>query len=273
MQAESPVSKLPKIARALLSLAALLVSMAPAAAQSGGTPGFAPIGDYLVEIDGEDQVGAQIYGARAARSLLVMAAELPMPVLIDLASGSVSGVHLMKVSMRSDGSVDLLPNAVARSYGAYSIDGDRIVFDVEGHQVVVKPKPALTGTHTPAEIVAHDPAYGTKRDQYAPSAPLVEQLRQHDQEVRVRIYFGSWCPFCAEMVPRVLKVDEELRGSKIHFEYYGLPHNINEDANARALSIRGVPTGIVYVGGKEIGRISGNSWRSPEQALIDLLEG
>lgn len=254
-----------------LAIGLALLAGAPLAAQTDGVPGFTPIGDYLLEIDGEDRPNARILGARQARSLLVMGADLDTPVLIDLASGAVSGVQLMKVAKREDGSVDLLPNPVARPYGTYSIDGDRIVFDLDGRQVAVKPKPVLTGERTAAEIVAYDPTYATKRDIYSASGPLVEQLRREQDAVRVRIYFGTWCPFCAEMVPRVLKIAEELEGSNIRFEYYGLPRHISEDAQARAHNIRGVPTGIVYSGGREVGRISGNSWRSPEEALVEIL--
>lgn len=256
----------------LLFAALLLGATGTLHAQEGGISGFTPIGDYLLEVDGEDKPKAQILGARHARSLLVMGAGLPTPLLIDLANGSVSGLHLMKVAERDGGTVDLLSNPVARPYGTYSIDGDRIVFEVEGRRVAVKPKPVLTGNRTAEELVAHDPTYATKRDIYAPSTSEVEELRQQDESVRVRIYFGTWCPFCAEMVPRVLKLDQQLEGSKVRFEYYGLPRQISQDAEARAMNIRGVPTGIVYSDGKEIGRISGNSWRSPEEALAEILE-
>jgi hypothetical protein len=32
-----------------------------------------------------------------------------------------------------------------------------------------------------------------------------------------------------------------------------------------------VPTGIVYVGGKEVGRIEGGEWSKPEQALREIV--
>jgi thiol-disulfide isomerase/thioredoxin len=251
-------------------------------ALTGGTPalpqaatgivGFTPIGDYQVVIDGEARKSAQIYGAQQARALLLMSPDLPAPIMVDLANGGISGLHLMKVAKRTNGSVDLLPNPVAQSYGNYSIDAESIRFEIEGHEVAIGPKPVLVGESTPEELVEHDPSYGVKRDIYKTSAELLGKLRQESDEVRVRIYFGSWCPFCGEMVPRVLKVDSALEGSKIMFEYYGLPRSINEDAEARAMNIRGVPTGVVFQGGKEIGRISGNSWRTPEQAILDLID-
>jgi len=259
-----------------LLVSALLLCLAAVAgstyAQSAGISGFTPIGDYLVEIDEQDQDSAQIFGARGARSLIIMSSELPAPLLVNLADGSVAGLQLMKVAQRDNGSLDLLPDPIARQYGQYRIDGARIVFEVEGREVVIKPKPVLVGNRSAAEIVAYDPDYGVKRDAYVASPELIEKLRRQDA-VRVRVYFGSWCPFCGEMVPRVLKVEQALEGSAIQFEYYGLPHQISDDSEARAMSISGVPTGIVYRGGKEIGRINGSSWQSPEQAILDILQG
>jgi len=257
-----------------LAATAILVLLATAGtllAQADGIAGFQLIGDYVMAVDGADKKAAQIFGAQHARSLLIISSDLPSPVLIDLANGTVSGLHLMKVAKRSNGSVDLLPNPVAEAHGVYAIDGDQIQFDVAGRQVVIKPKPVLVGNNSAAALVANDSGYGVRRDSYEPAAAQIDQLRQQTDDVRVRIYFGTWCPFCAEMVPRVLKIAEQLEGSKVRFEYYGLPRQITDDAEARAMNIRGVPTGIVYRGGRELGRVSGNSWRTPEQAILDIL--
>lgn len=250
---------------------ALVAGSGSLLAQATGIVGFRPIDEYLLAIDGADRESAQIFGAQHASALLILSSDLPSPLLVDLKNGSVSGLHLMKVAKRADGSVDLLPDPVAQGHGVYAINGDRIQFDVTGRQVVVKPKPVLVGNKGPSELVEYDAGYAVRRDGYESSPALVEQLRQQTSDVRVRVYFGTWCPFCSEMVPRVLKIADLLQGSKIRFEYYGLPRQITEDAEARAMNIRGVPTGVVYRGGREVGRISGNSWRTPEQALLDIL--
>jgi thiol-disulfide isomerase/thioredoxin len=270
-------SEIRSFARRILAAGAAFVLVvlaggSPAMPQAAGITGFTPIGDYQLEIDGEVEKSAKVYGAQQARAILVLSSALPAPLMVDLGQGGVSGLHLMKVAKRTNGSVDLLPNPVATSYGTYSVDVDRIRFEVEGRKVAIGPKPVLTGERSATELVDYDPTYGVKRDIYQTSAGLLDRLRQESDEVRVRIYFGTWCPFCAEMVPRVLKVHSALTDSNIKFEYYGLPRSITEDAEARAMAISGVPTGVVFKGGKEIGRISGNSWRTPEQAILDLLD-
>ena len=69
---------------------------------------------------------------------------------------------------------------------------------------------------------------------------------------------GSWCPHCQEAVPRVMKVDERLKGSRIRFEYYGLPYKFSKDPETSRAKITHVPTAVVFRGGWEIGRLAGN---------------
>jgi hypothetical protein len=73
------------------------------------------------------------------------------------------------------------------------------------------------------------------------------------------------------MVPRIMKVAEQLEGSRFSFDFYGLPPGITSDPEATRVDIHAVPTGVIYLGGKEIGRIEGSGWRVPELALNNLL--
>jgi thiol-disulfide isomerase/thioredoxin len=93
--------------------------------------------------------------------------------------------------------------------------------------------------------------------------------------VRVRVFFGSWCPHCKEQLPSLLRVEDELRGSssKIQFEYYGLPQGFGKEPEAKKYNVGSVPTGIVFVDGMEVGRITGGDWSSPEKRLNALLNG
>jgi thiol-disulfide isomerase/thioredoxin len=86
----------------------------------------------------------------------------------------------------------------------------------------------------------------------------------------VKIYFGSWCPHCREHVPFLLRVEDEVKNPKIQFQYYGLPRDFN-DPEAKRLAIKSVPTGIIYVGGREVGRLAGAGWSTPEVLLSKIL--
>ena len=39
------------------------------------------------------------------------------------------------------------------------------------------------------------------------------------------------------------------------------------------LGINEVPTGIVFIQGKEAGRVTGNAWASPETSLATIVNG
>jgi hypothetical protein len=58
----------------------------------------------------------------------------------------------------------------------------------------------------------------------------------------------------------------------VQFEYFGLPRDLKAP-EAQRLKVKAVPTGIVYVNGKEVGRISGDGWKTPEATLAKIVAG
>ena len=56
----------------------------------------------------------------------------------------------------------------------------------------------------------------------------------------------------------------------VHFDYYGVPDTF-KDPLMKEKGVDGVPTGIVYVDGKEVGRIIGGQWKIPELAIKNTL--
>ena len=273
------------IAIALLS--AVLLSAGPAAPASGQrfSPAadqvpadsllreFQPIGELLLEVAGKDVPGAEIYRSERAGAILVISPELPAPVLLTPGAKRVETVHLMKVAKRPDGSVDLLADAVLEPQGQFRMaEGQQVAFQVGGKQAVLKPRPPLLGRQTAAGLEAYNPEYGRLAAAYTPSQPILNQLKKV-KDIEVTVYFGSWCPVCKETVPRVMRVADELAGTDIEFSYYGLPQPMSGDPVTGRLDLTGVPTGIVFRDGKEIGRVLGNSWKIPELALQRVLIG
>ena len=87
------------------------------------------------------------------------------------------------------------------------------------------------------------------------------------------VYFGSWCAFCGRYVPRILRLAEDLTKSKLSFDFYGLPRAVQSDERARRNGVNDVPTAVVSQNGTEIGRIRGDAWLAPEEAILRLLSG
>jgi thiol-disulfide isomerase/thioredoxin len=249
-----------------------LLGAAPALqAQGARMNGFQRTGDYLLEVDGASSGEAKVYRSASAQAMLVVAPELAAPVLILPRQRSVQKVSLLKLDEKPDGSIDLLPNPVYAAEPPFQVVGSDVLFSVEGRNARLLPKPALIGFQQPAELTAHSPEYGQRAGYYEPSASVVEALRAQGKSVRVQIFFGTWCPACGQMVPRIMKVAEQTGGSKIDFQFYGLARQFSGDAEAKKYGIKSVPTGVIFVDGKEVGRLSGNDWASPETALRDLI--
>ena len=74
-------------------------------------------------------------------------------------------------------------------------------------------------------------------------------------------------------VPRILRVDQELEGSKIKIVYYGLPRGgaLRSEPEARKAGITRVPMGVMKVDGKVIGKISSRDLSRPEAALCRVI--
>lgn len=259
------------LARLALFALALLAAL-PLAAQ-GPTADF-QLSDYLVTIDGK-RVGAEVWQSRIAGEMLIITPALDSPVRLSLRDARVETVQLMKVDKRSDGGLTLLPDASDRPLGTFSVapNGDGVSFEMDGSNVELKQKPPLLGSQDLGGMKDYSRDYVRLAEQYKPSKPFLDRLRSESRPVRVEVYFGSWCPFCQQMVPRMMKVAEQLDGSEIEVDFYGLPSGdaFAQDPKAKQLNLTGVPTGVVFIDGKEVGRIQTNGWKIPELTLNSLL--
>lgn len=252
----------------LLVLALLVIFPGIVQAQTG----FIADSTWIVEIDGAPS-DAEVYRAQSPAAMLVMSEKLPEPVMLMLGAGSVNGVQLMKVARQEDGSVNVLANPFTRSFGSYQVDGAGVTFSVDEHSVAILPKPPLLGLQPAAALVEHDNGYGHRRDAYSPDGVQVATLATAPAAT-VKVFFGSWCPACAQLVPRLLAVEEALGEAAVNFEYYGLPRPpFSDDPEAERYDIEQVPTVVLLRNGRAITKLVGNELRQPEAALVQALGG
>ncbi len=255
-----------------------LVALAPTPAAGQRVPpdhvlrDFERTGDYQLVINGK-QVPADIYLSQRAAAILVMSSAFLSPVLLTPGLGVAQTVNLMKVQKKPNGSVDLLSDAVLSTQGALDIQDEGVHFKADGISAALVTAPPLLGLRRADEVTAHNPEYLPRAASYTPNPQAVAALKKEQRPVTVRIFYGSWCPHCREIVPHVIKLEQLLRGAKVHFEYFGLPPNFGKEQPAIQNNIKAVPTGIVYLGGKEIGRVADTAWNAPETALAGILGG
>ena len=233
---------------------------------------FEPVG-YMAKLDGKTLADGEVFQSRSAGAFLILASDLPAPVMVKIRDGQVQTVDLMKVNRRADGTVELFPNATLTSLGAFKVTADRsgIEFNIDGRPGMLLEKPPLVGFQSIAELGEHSPEYKRSAASYTPSDPIVDKLKTQSDEVKVQVFFGSWCGACKQMVPRIMRVAEQLAGSNVTFDFYGLPRGFEGDKEAARFKIEAVPTGVIFRDGKEIGRVSGAGWKVPELAINNLL--
>jgi thiol-disulfide isomerase/thioredoxin len=262
-------------ALAIVALAASFVCHAQGVPSDGVLRDFAPTGDYALIVDGIPVPKAEIYQNDKIPAILVLTSALPSPVLLTPRAGTVETVHIMKVAKQADGTVDLLADAVLATVARFEMAGENVKFAYQGRKVSLNPKPPLIGLRQGAELKAHNPEYARGASVYKPNDAAIAALKKEPKPVTVRVFFGSWCPHCREHVPYILRVEDELKGSLVKFEYFGLPRPPQawQDPEVKRLKVGGVPTGIIFVSGKEAGRITGDGWNAPEVLLNKIVNG
>jgi thiol-disulfide isomerase/thioredoxin len=234
---------------------------------------FEPMGEYVLMLNGVPQPSVQIWKSQKGGSaVLITGTPLRDSLLIAPREREVQRFDPVKVAVGGDGRAFLLADVKLTRESAFTVEADEIVFTVEGKPARLKPKPYLLGLHAGRDLLTHDIGYDFLAKQYQPSPAVLRALRQTSQPVRVRVFFGSWCPHCHEMVPRILRVENALAGSSLRFEFYGLPAPFGDEPEAKRMGIRAVPTGVVYRGNQELGRIEGDEWSIPELAIKKILD-
>lgn len=263
------------VAAASALLVAAFVLPLPAAAQpvppDAVFQGFKPTGEFIFALAGTDVKDAEIYVSERAGAYLIIAPALASPLLINTRTQSIESVSFMKVQKNADKSIDLLADASFDQVSKFQVNGQQVRFQVKGQDALLRAKPPLLGMQSADSLKAYKIDYALKADEYKPDPALVAKLKTETRSVRVRVYFGTWCPVCGRLVPKVIKLASELKGSKIQFEYYGLPQPMSDDPLTAKENLNGVPTAIVYVDGKELGREDGHTLGQPEQAFHRLL--
>lgn len=261
------------LSSALACLALVTVSAAPSLAQRADAifSGFEPTGSMALSIDGKPVPKAEIYDHQRVSALLVRSSELPSPLMVDLQTQEVSSIHLMKFSVRTDGRVDLLADAVFEPLGRFEFTDGGARFTIGGKRLVLAQAPNVLGPQSGAALLESSFGYRWRAKSYEPDAATLGRLRGEKRDVTVLTFFGTWCPHCARNMPSLLKIEQRLADARIRFSYHGLPpQGLSDVPEAAKYDVDSVPTAIVLVAGKEVGRIPAAQWAAPETA-IDLI--
>lgn len=232
---------------------------------------FKLINDLYLEVDGK-RVAADLYRSETAGAMLVISSALPSPVI--LRATSLLAVDLPAIEKTPNGVANVKPGTVPKPLGTFEVTDVSARFTAGGRQAALLPTPPLLGLRRAEEVESHNPEYVGSARKYVPDPGVLTALKKEQRAVTVKIFYGSWCPHCATLVPNALRIERELRASKIRFEYFGVSRPYGRDPEVKKNGVRSIPTAVVYVDGREVGRITDDdSWKSPESALRVILEG
>ena len=258
-----------------LLVAAVLVPSAVLAEPHPELRDFLPSGHYVLHVDGKLAPKAKIYHSKRAAAYLILDDAFEVGVLVMPRNGCVEAVDKDKVEGRDDDGLDVTRDAAPCGLGKFRLVGTDVVFRVKNKPARLKQKPPLLGTHWSSKVVEHSPEYGRAAKKYRPDAAKMKTLAATKKEARIQIFFGTWCTFCNRFLPNTFKVEEELKktDAKVTFEFHGLPPPPAAWSTKEALQmrVRRLPTGLIFVDGKMVGRLEGNDWIKPEASLSRVL--
>lgn len=107
---------------------------------------------------------------------------------------------------------------------------------------------------------------------YKPEKEVVAQLRKLRREVEILIVLGTWCSDTRKQVPRFFKILDQMKFGNENLKMIC----VDRDKEAGVedfvkLDIQRVPTFIVYVKGREAGRIIEKPYNTLERDLLMFL--
>ncbi len=131
----------------------------------------------------------------------------------------------------------------------------------------------MTGPATRSQILAASPEWEAVMAAYQPHPEAVETLRRIGQPVLIEAYFGSWCSDSKAHVPALFKILEMADNPLLQVSFAAIPRD--KAARARFIpegrDVDKLPTFLVFLNSREIGRIIETPARSMEEDLAALL--
>ena len=250
-----------------VAVVATLVTLVGAAATQARQSGAKPDGGprtwsenftYRVEIDGAVSTSARLFTASGRPSLLVVAAEMRQPRVIQIDGREVLKTQADQVTPGPiPTQVLLADSAIQGPPDPFTRDGDAVVFFEQGKRVRIAPRPPIIGPVTPDEVIRQLPIYRKGMDEYTASLSDTSYLKTYQKPVEIRIFFGSWCPHCRVLVPQFFKAMADAANPIIQVSLVGMPMPpFGDYPAAKEFKIEGVPTFVIFAGGKEVGRFS-----------------
>ncbi len=142
-----------------------------------------------------------------------------------------------------------------------------------GRVVRVDGERMLIGSISDGQLYRHFPEFKRNKDAYAPDMGVVEEIRAALNDESIVLFLGTWCADSLEVVPKFLRVMDELGDAAPSLTMYATDEaKVEPQPLPRTYGIEFVPTFIVFRDGKELGRIVEHPEASIETNLLAIVE-
>ena len=258
--------------RMLLFGVLLLAVMAPVPAEQQE---FLRTGHFQLKAFGQIDPAAEIYIAKSVASVLVISEKLQKPVLIVAGEKEATALEegaVIPAPDRPDARLVDVSKTLGRPL-VLKIVGRDLSFIAGGKRVVVQPLDPILGDVNVEDLLARIPELRRAKQAYTPRTGQMRLLAKLQRHLRLLVFMGSWCPHCEQLVPRLLKVAEDLPGRPLEIALHLVPRSMSGDLLARQYRVGAVPTVLIIEDGKEIARLEGEDLKRPEAGLTRVLFG
>ena len=107
---------------------------------------------------------------------------------------------------------------------------------------------------------------------YVLDVRTLTMLDKIDRNVRIEVYFGSWCGDSKREVPRFIKILSHMKFKNKRIKYIGLDRAKTAPGyDLKEYNIQYVPTFIFFKNGREIGRIIETPSETLEKDILNIL--
>lgn len=114
----------------------------------------------------------------------------------------------------------------------------------------------LVGELTQTDLFKECPLFKENADQYAPDKKAVAKIKRIKEPLSIIMFLGTWCGDSQRESPKLLKILDTAKNSKISITMVGVDASKNDGGGlTKKYDIQRVPTIIFLKGGKELGRI------------------
>jgi thiol-disulfide isomerase/thioredoxin len=258
----------PRLLRSALFLAAFLAALRLTAAPTAWEESAL----FGVKVGGAYDTTARVFQPRDYKPyLLLLSRTLPGPLLLDLSKKTASILTSADVTL---GNEELTTVGIPKGKpsGTYTVQNNVTILTVAGKKIEIQIRPALVGEVSPAIILAHSPDYGLRKNAYRPDGRSIAALKKYAKDTEVVVMFASWCPTCKIVLPKVLRVLEDVGNPRFSVRYYGIAMGGEEPRAALEKYGHDYPAVIFLQNGKELGRIIGEPVLPMEKAFLANLK-